>query len=93
MARLADYGIRDRDAVTLRLEDLEGEEVKIMGAEIRDGNWGDFAVMDVMKEDAEVVTVVTGAIFVIDALKDATVKKAFPLDARFFKRGRTWIFE
>lgn len=93
MPRLAEYGLRDRDAVTLRLEDIVGLEVKIMGADFREGNWGDFAVMDVMNPDSEVVTVVTGAIFVIDALKDATAKKAFPLDARFMKRGRTWIFE
>ena len=93
MPRLTDYGSRDRDAVTLRLEDLGKEDVQIMNGDIRAGNWGDFAVLDCMKEGGEIVTVVTGALFVVDALKDVIEQQAFPVTAKFAKRGRTWIFE
>jgi len=93
MPRLADYGTKDRDAVTLRLEDLGADEVIIQGCDIRQGNWGDFAVLDVLKDTGELVTVITGSLFVLDALKDAIKEEAFPVSVKFFKKGRTWLFE
>ena len=93
MPRLSAYGTKDRDTTTLRLEDIAGDEVIIRDCDIRTGNFGDFAVITVERDQGELIPVVTGGLFVVDALKDAMAKDAFPVNVRFFRRGRTWMFE
>jgi len=92
MGNLNDYGLKDRDTETLRLEDIAGENVVIQGCDIREGNWGDFAIMSVLRDSGELVPVISGGVFVVDALKDCIAKGGFPVDVCFEKRGRTWIF-
>ena len=93
MARLANYGTMNRDMETKRLEDIEGKEVVIQGAKTAPGKWGDYVLMEVVDPSGEVLTIITGAQFVVDAVKDALAKKELPLNAKFFRKGRTWLFE
>ena len=91
MKRLSDYGTIDPDAVGFRLSDVENEEVVITDCDFRNGEFGEYAVMHcTWGEDNEGV-IITGAYLVVDALKDASKNKAFPLTAMFTRRGRTWM--
>jgi len=90
---LKDYGTKDRDATTLRLDDIAGEQVTINDAELREGNFGTFAVLSLIRESGELATVITGGLFVLDAIKDVMGQDGFPVTATFFRRGRTWLFE
>jgi len=91
--RLAQYGTIDRNAIAERLDDIADREVTILGFRVAEGDFGEYAFVDITDESGEKHTVMTGASFVLDALKDAQAKKAFPLNARFTKKGRTWVFE
>jgi len=93
MARLGDYGLKDRESEALRIDDIEGQEVIIQGVDVLEGQYGDFCIMSVVVEGGEIVKVMSGGMFVVDALKDAIAKEAFPVEAKFYKRGRAWIFD
>lgn len=93
MPRLGDYGLMDRDSEALHIQDIEGQEVIIQGVDILEGQHGDYVMMSVVVEGGEIVKVMSGGMYVVDALKDAIVKKAFPVETRFEKRGRAWIFD
>ena len=93
MARLATFGNTDRDVQTRRIQDIQDTEVVIRDAAIREGNYGEYVVMSIVIEGGEIVPVLSGAMFVVDAIKDVISKKAFPVEAKFTQRGRSWIFE
>jgi len=93
MRRLGDYGVKNRDTETLRIEDLGNEEVTIQSAEVLTGQYGDYVVMQVIMDSGEMKPVMSGGIFVVDAVTDALQQGAFPLLATFSKRGRSWLFE
>ena len=92
-ARLAAYGKLDRSATAMRLDDIADQEVTITGFRVVPGKFGDFAFIDVVDANGEERLVMSGGMFVLDALIDAKDGNAFPVRARFVKKGRAWIFE
>lgn len=92
MARLADFGKIDRGAVSEPIDSVLGLELTIEHAEVRKGNYGEFVLMTCVDKRGTTHHVSTGAFLIVDAIKDALDQDAFPLNARFEKRGRTYIF-
>ena len=92
-ARLSGYGKLDRSATAMRLEDNAEQEVTITGFRVVPGKFGDFAFIDVVDSNGEEKLVMSGGMFVLDALIDAKNAGAFPVLAKFTKKGRAWIFE
>ena len=92
LKRLSEYGQLHKEAPDfLRLEDVAGRDIVITEVQWYEGDFGPYVVMTVVDED-ETVKVRTGATLVLDALADAEANNAFPLVARFRRRGRTWRF-
>jgi len=93
MSRLTEYGTLDRTQTTEALDDVLGLELSITSAELREGNYGEYITFDAVDTRGRTHTVSTGAFLVVDALRDVIQKQAFPVEARFVKRGRTYRFE
>jgi hypothetical protein len=93
MARLKDYSSFDDSLEVMAIEEIEGQEVSIEGAQFTEGKYGEYAFMAVTLEDGSKVKVMTGARFILEALHKAEDEKAFPVDASFVKKGRAWLFE
>jgi len=75
------------------LDDIAGVEVTITGAGFGNGDFGEYAMIDVVNPEGETMNIQTSAMMVLDALRHAMEAQAFPLLATFKKRGRTWIME
>jgi len=91
--RLSDYGMLKEGSDTLRLGDIEGQDVVVNSATIHQGDKGEFVVMKVSLPDGAEVTVVTGGFLILDAIKAVKAEEGFPLGATFSKSGRTWVCE
>ena len=91
--RLVDYADKQLEGKPLRLDDIAGQEVTVKGAAFGHGDYGDYALIDVVNEEGELLTVQTSAFLVLDALTHALENEGFPLVATFRKRGRPWIIE
>jgi hypothetical protein len=91
--RLSGYGKLDRNATAARLDDIAGQEVTVTGFRVAPGKYGDFAFLDVVLATGESLLVMSGGMFVLDALIDAKNADAFPLQVSFHKKGKAWMFE
>ena len=89
--RLSDYGKLKEGSETLRLGDIEGQNVVINSATLHQGDKGEFVVMKVTTPEGEDIIVVTGGFLIVDAIKAVMAEEGFPLEATFSKSGRTWI--
>ena len=92
MARLTEFGKIDKSQPRETLDDILGQEVEITEAEIRAGNFGDFARFTCQDQRGRTHTIATGAFLILDALGDVIEKDKFPVNARFKKTGRTYSF-
>lgn len=73
------------------VEDIAGKTVAIEGFEMRDGDFGPYALMTVIdKETGEVLDVSCGGQLVIAALNAFAKRNEFPVTCRFAKAGRAW---
>ena len=93
MARLVDHALKQAEGVPLRLENIEGQEVTIQSVEFSSGSFGPYMTMQVIVEGGEVLDVMTGAKLVLDAIENAVDADALPCEAKFVRRGRTWLVE
>jgi hypothetical protein len=93
MARLADFAPYNPNAKAARLEDVEGQEVMVTDFRLVDGNYGEYAFVDMVKEDGTALTVITGARAILEALKAAKAAQALPLPAKFVRKKRAWTIE
>jgi len=91
MARLADYLPATASQQALRLDDIVDKEVTVIDFRLATGSYGEYAFVDVAIPGKGTVPVITGATFVISALKAAKEANVLPIPAKFVKRGRTWI--
>ena len=91
--RLLDFAEKQAANKTPRIDDIAGNPVIVQACALGTGSMGDYADMDVLTEDGEILTVRTWASLVVDALARAQEADAFPLPATFKKRGRPWIIE
>lgn len=93
MARLADFTTYNPNAMAVRLEDIADEEVDVVGFRLQNGAFGEYVFMDVVRKDGTMLTVLTGARAIVEALKKADEADAFPLPAKFVKFKRAWGIE
>jgi len=91
MTSLKSYAIKQAEGGPLRLGDIEGQQVTITSVEFRDGDFGHYALMQVVNVDGEHFEVMTGASLVLDALANVEETGSFPCEAVFVKKGRTWL--
>lgn len=91
MPSLKSFARKQSEGGPLRLGDIEELPVTITGVEFRDGDFGHYALMQVVTAAGEHLEVMTGASLVVDALENAEETKAFPCEAVFVKKGRTWL--
>ncbi len=93
MPRLVEHALKQAEGLPLRIEDIQDVPVTITGVRFNSGQYGPYAVMTVVKEGGEILDVMTSAMLVLDALENATVQEAFPVEAMFTLKGRTWTIE
>lgn len=93
MSQLKSYALKQAEGVPLRLGDIEGLDVAIVGVSFSSGSFGPYLVMEVVKEDGEALSIMTGAKLVVDALEHAVTNDALPCMARFVQSGQTWLVE
>lgn len=93
MPRLADFYNEAAYPPHRLLEDIADQDVTVLGARFQEGTWGDYAIVGVRLQDKSVVSVVTGASIVMEALHNAISANALPLPAIFTKQGRRWVIE
>lgn len=93
MARLADFYKVPEYAPSKRLEDIGDQEVTVLAVRFRQGGWGEYAFVDVKLPDESVVSIITGASLVLEALHNAISANALPLPAVFTKQGRMWFIK
>ena len=93
MSRLSDYAAFPIAEETLRLSDIEGEEVTILDARVSSGEYGDFVVLSIQRANAQPAVVVTGATNVVDAIRRCINEEGFPVVTTFRKVKRMWLFD
>jgi len=93
MPRLVDHAKRQLEGLPARLEDLNEQEVTVTGVRWLSGNYGPYCVLETVDSNGEIQEVMTSAFLVMDALENADKEKAFPLTAKFVRKGRTWTIE
>lgn len=93
MARLVDHALKQAEGVPLRLEDIEGQEVTVTDVMFTSGAFGPYMTMTVVNAEGEALDVMTGAKLVVDAMENAVDADALPCEAKFVRRGRTWLVE
>lgn len=90
MARLAEkHPVKYQQKLTL--EDIKGEDVKLVGLEEKEGTSGSYFLMRIERKDGSTGYVSMGFTPICDALKQVDPKKELPADIRFEKSGSSWI--
>lgn len=92
LKRLAKLGNKDRDIVADKIKDWLDHELVITSAHFKEGEHGEFAVFLATDENEHDHVFVSGAMFVVDALREAIEGNLFPLAAKFYMRGNTVLF-
>jgi len=93
MGQLLSHAFKQAEGVPLRLENIEGQAVTITAVEFSSGAFGAYLTMTVVDNDGEALDVMTGAKLVVDALENAVEMASLPCEAKFVRRGRTWLIE
>jgi len=93
MPRLVDYAERQEKGSPDNIGDIVDREVKIVSVVFQDGEYGEYAVFDIVDADGELRSIQTTGMLVIDALKHADAENAFPLDVTFRRPKRTYKME
>lgn len=91
MPNLFSHAVKQAEGVPLRLDNIVGEKVTVLGVQFSSGSYGSYAIMQVKDAVGAIVEVMTGAKLVIDALENAVADDALPCEACFIQRGRTWL--
>lgn len=91
--RLSEYSTFDLTTKIESLDDYQDQEVTVTGCRTAKGAFGDYMMVDIVDKDGELHTISCGGMVVMDALQNAKLHKAFPLEAKFAKSGRTWVIE
>jgi len=89
--RLVNFAERQQAGVPNSLDVILGDALTVESVEFRNGDYGEYAVMDVTVETGEILRIQTGAMLILDALHNAAVADAFPLEATFVKEGRLYL--
>ena len=90
---LRDHAEKQAEGLPLRIQDIAGIPVTITGVRFNTGQFGPYAVMTVVKDGGETFDVMTSAMLVLDALEHASVAEAFPVEATFSLKGKTWVID
>lgn len=77
-------------ARTIHLDEIAGQKVSIIKAEITQGQYHEIAVMRIMTKDGRRGTVATSARVILEAVKLALTNGAIPASATFIKVGQRW---
>lgn len=89
MARLTDkHPVKYQQKITL--EDIKGEDVKLVGLEEKEGTSGNYFIMRIERKDGTTGYISMGFTPICDALKQVDPKKELPADIRFEKTGSSW---
>lgn len=92
-SRLSSYRTRGDPAPFEHLEDVQDQELKLMDWAFRKGNYGDYAVLELVDGEGVLHTVATGAVVIMDALQHVPTDTPKPLAVRFIKVERFWSME
>lgn len=93
MPRLVDHAKRQLEGLPGRLDDIAEQEVSVVNVRWMQGNFGPYSIIQVVDSNGETQEIMTGAFLIMDALENADKERAFPLQAKFIKKGRTWTIE
>ncbi len=89
--RLSSFGDIQTQSDILTIDQVEGEDLTIKSYVTAKGSFGYYAIMHVTRADGSEASVSTGAKLIMTALKEAKDAGAFPVEAQFVKRNKTWI--
>lgn len=91
--RLASFGTMKEQLEVKTIDQVLEQDLTITGYRMRKGTMGAYFMIDCITGDGEKITVMTGAKYVMEALADVNKQGAFPVVAKFFKRGQTVLVE
>ena len=92
MARLDDFGKSGTGAHWLHIEDVLDEELSIIEAEAKEGEFGTYVVFAATDSGGKLLTLMTGADAIVQALLKVMQQEAFPVDVCFGKKGKMFTF-
>jgi len=93
MARLNDFGALSKDSNVEKLEDVEGQDLQLTDARLTTGDFGEFAILQLIDSTGKPHTITTGAFLVLDAVKGWLDSDRQPADVVFTRKGRTWTMK
>ncbi len=91
--KLGDFGNVRASMDIRKMDDLEGKPVTILSYSIIQGRQGSYAMMRCVDQDGNEFSMSCGGAFVIEALAEAKLENAFPVEATFVRKGRAWLVE
>jgi hypothetical protein len=91
--RLSEYGDFDNFGTSISADDVENDELTVLGVMFVNGKMGEYAFITCQNENADKMSVRCGGTLILDALHKAYNDHAFPLQMKLVKRGRAWIAE
>ncbi len=90
MARLAQkYPVKYQQKLTL--EDVRGEELKLVGLEAKEGTSGTYYLMRIERSDKSTGYISMGFAPICEALSQVDPKKDLPAEIKFDKSGSSWV--
>ena len=93
VARLADFGNMAEAKTLVTMADLENEDILINSFTQARGEHGSYVTMKITRAEGDIATVRTASAYIIQALREAKAKNAFPVAATFTLHGKTWLVE
>ncbi len=93
MKQLVDFAKRQAEGSPPKIDDILDQKVEIQGAEFLSGEFGEYALFEIIDANGEMLRIQSTGVLVIDALKHAVAEDAFPCQVTFRRPKRTFIME
>jgi hypothetical protein len=88
--RLSEFYSRKPLTDAKKLDEVAGQELKIVGVTFGESQYGEYALIKAYNDAGEELTIITSAYYVLLALHKAEEKHEYPILATFFKDGKAW---
>jgi len=93
MFNLADYMPAGAGISSVGMSEVEGQQLTVLGFDVVNGRFGQFALIYCVDEEGEDITVRSSSSFIISALMNAKKENAYPAKAIFRRVGQAWTIE
>jgi hypothetical protein len=88
MNKLAKFGQFEGLENVKHVDDIIDQPLTVNDFRLANGRQGTYAFIECVTKDGEVINLMCGGAFVLEALIKAKEAKAFPCEATFYRKGR-----